>query len=539
MIRLFVLLMFLTSLSRTTLAQQEPAYNARVLLIPLDDRPPCLQFTEHMGLIGNAQVLTPPKEMLGRFTTPGQSDQIIAWLEKQDIQSFDAAVVSLDMLAYGGLVGSRVHQVRVDQALRRIAILTTLRKRAPALKIYGQSVVMRLAPTADGKNEAYRAKLADWAEISVATDAVSKARTAALEREIPAEGLADYKQARQRNLRVNQQAIDLVRTGVMDYLLLSQDDAKPQGIHIADREALLAEVNRLKLTDKIAVQPGADEVSMLLLARALTKHAGFSPKVKAVYSSETLSQTVMPFEDRSLRQTVSYHIRATGAQEVTDERAADVLFYVFASRFEAGRATSFADEIAKKLSQNKRVIVADIDPKGNVQGGDSLFTETLQRRHLLAGLSGYASWNTAGNTIGTALPQGVVFTLAETKLLKNSPATDRMGTAQNWFLLHRVLDDYYFHNLIRARANQFARQVGRSSTLMSAETTGQVEAFCLQQLEPAFNQLVEDYFQNQPNNVQKGVRCTKPTNLRFALPWNRTFEAAINFDLTCASALSH
>jgi hypothetical protein len=534
MTRFLTLLALFAGLSLSAFASKEPAYNARILLIPLDDRPPCLQFTERMGLIGDAQVVTPPFNLLGRFTTAGQSDKIIDWLLQQDLKSFDAAILSLDMLAYGGLVGSRVHDVAYDVALKRLAVVDALRKKAPGLKLYAQSVVMRLAPTADRKNGAYREKLAEWAEISVGTDAESKTKTAKLEQEIPAEGLADYKMARSRNLRINQLAIDLVNRGVIDYLLLTQDDAKPKGVHIADRETLIAETKRLKLTEKIAVQPGADEVSMLLLARALNKHANYSPKVKAVYSSEKQANAVMPFEDRPLRQTVSYHIKATGSQEVTDERDADVFYYVFASRFEAGRADSFADEVAQKISQKKRVIVADIDPKGDVQGGDTPFTLALEKRHLLPELSGYASWNTAGNTIGTALPQGVVFTLAEAKLLKQPDRASRIWTAQNWFLLHRVLDDYYFHNIIRAKANQFAKQVGRSSTLMSNETTKQVEDYCLKLLQQSFDELTANYEEKRPGSLQQVVQCTKPSALQFKLPWNRTFEAMIDFDIRCS-----
>jgi len=527
----FCLIVALLSLYAPARAQTGPHYSTRILFIPLDDRPPCLQFTERMGLIGDAQVITPPKELLGRFTTPGQSDKIIAWLHQQDVQSFDAAIVALDMLAYGGLVGSRTHRVSSADALKHLEILREVREKAPKLPIYAQGVIMRLAPTADGKNEAHRQKLADWAEITVATDAPSKARTAQLEREIPADVLADYKQARERNLKTNQKAIDFVREGIITYLILGQDDAKPQGIHVADRESLIAQVNQLGLTEKIAIQPGADEVSMLLMARALTTHYRYAPKIKAVYSSEKGSQTVMPFEDRPLRQTVSFHIRATGSREVDNERDADVLFYVYTSRFEGSRAGPFAGEIESKLRQGARVIVADIDPRGDVQGGDAAFTKALESRQLLARLNGYASWNTAGNTIGTALPQGVIFAVAQTKLLTNKSLTNRIRTAQHWFTLHRVVDDFYYHNLIRKQANEFARQVRRSSNVMTDEMTQQVEAYCLNRLQPAFRQLVNHYFADSSQTV----RCKEPANLRFDLPWNRTFEAEIDFDLTCTT----
>ena len=366
------------------LAQSQPKMSSRILLIPLDDRPPCLQFPVKMGLIGDAEIVTPPKELLGRFTEPGNSDQIIKWLKTQNLKTFDAAIVSVDMLAYGGLVAMRVHQTDNVTAMRRLEFLREMRSLAPKMKIYGSSVIMRLAPTGDVKNEAYREKLARWAEISVESDAKSKGETAKLEKEIPAFALADYKAARVRDLKINLQTIDFVREGTIDYLILSQDDAKPKGIHVADREKLIAETNRLKLSEKITVQPGADEVSMLLLARSLTDKYNFHPRIKAIYSSEELANKAMPFEDRALRETVSFHIKATGSREVQNEKDADLLFYVYPSRFEAGRAVSFAEEIAVNIKKGKRIIVADIDPKGDVQGGDKVFTNELGKRGVCA-----------------------------------------------------------------------------------------------------------------------------------------------------------
>ncbi len=507
----------------------------RVLFIPLDDRPACLQFTQQIGMIGNADVVTPPTELLGRFTTAGQSDKIIAWIKQQDLQSFNVAIISLDMLVYGGLVASRVHDVENEQVLKRVEVMREIRKKAPEVRLYVQNVIMRLAPTADGKNAAYRADLAKWAEVSVKKDNESKAETVVLETKIPAEALADYKRARQRNLSINLKAIDFVRSGIIDYLILSQDDAKPVGIHVADRVKLVDETRRLGLTDKIAVQPGADEVSMLLLARALNHYYKILPKIKAVYSSANVANTVMPFEDKPLKETVSYHIKATGSQEVQDENNADLFFYVFASRNDAGRAAGFAAEIEDKVRHGKRVMVADIDPVGNVQGGDSAFASELGRRSLFPELNSYASWNTAANTIGTTLPQGIIFNIAEHKLLKNKALADRIWTAQNWFTFHRVLDDYYFHGLQRRRINKYFLQEGLSSKTLDTKANEDVENYAKQLLSKSFNELSNIYSHKMANSRQQHVQCSKPSNMSFKLPWNRTFEAEINFDMTCNS----
>lgn len=485
-------------------------------------------------MIGNAEVVTPPKALLGRYTTAGQCDRIIQWLQQQNLTTFDAAIISLDMLAYGGLVASRVFTVETDLASRRVEVLRTIRSKAPNLAIYAQSVIMRLAPTADGKNDAYRADLSRWAEISVKPDDQSKTETAALEKKIPAEGLENYKRARQRNLSVNLKAIDYVRSGIINYLILSQDDAKPIGVHVADRIKLVDETNRLALTGNIAVQPGADEVSMLLLARALNHYFAASPKIKAIYSSDLAANTVMPFEDKPLKQTVSFHIRATGSTEVQNEEAADLLFYVFASRREAGSAAAFAAAIEEKVKQGRHIMVADIDPVGDVQGGDSVFTHALANRGLLPELNSYASWNTAANTIGTTLPQGIIFQVAEARLLHDKSIAGRIWSAQNWFTFHRVMDDYYFHGAARLAVNKHFSQEKLSSRILDEKTNAAVEQYTTQLLLQPFGELSEIYTHKIPGSRQQQVQCTRPANLTFKLPWNRTFEAEIDFTIACA-----
>jgi hypothetical protein len=516
------LLLFLLFLcASATVADAQAQGTNRILLIPLDDRPPCLQFPVQMGKIGDVDIVTPPRQLLGRFTDVGRSDEIIRWLREQPLAGFDAAIISVDMLAYGGLVGSRIHAVPVDEALKRLEIIRELRQKAPKLKIYGSSVIMRLAPTADGKNEAYREKLAKWAEVS--PDAAQRELTGRLEAEIPAAALADYKAARARNLRVNQYAVELAKTNVFNYLIVSQDDAKPKGVHIRDRENLTTAVAQAKLTERVAIQPGADEVSMLLLARSVSDKYNYHPRIKAIYSSETAANTVMPFEDRPLRQTVSFHLKAVGAREVTDEKQADILYYVFTTRVEPGSAERFANQI--KNSPAKGIIIADVDPKGDVQGGDIPFTESLKKASVFARTYGYACWNTAGNTIGTALPHGILAGVSHVVAKKNPAAVVRMNQAQTWFMLNRLLDDYTYHSIIRPNANKLSREKQWNPYRLTDEQTQQIEAYCQKELAPIAAETAAGFFPKD-----SGKSCSI-SNLTFDLPWNRTFEAEIDFDV--------
>jgi Protein of unknown function (DUF4127) len=495
---------------------------SHILLIPLDDRPPCLQFPTKMGLIGDVEMVTPPRELLGRFTDFGKSDEIISWIRSQNLQKFDAVIVSLDMLAYGGLVASRVHETPLKVALERVEIIKEIRQKYPKLKIYGSSVIMRLAPTGDGKNEAYREKLSKWAEVSPYAE--NKQLTQQLASEIPAQALENYQLARERNLAINRLVVTLAQQQVFDYLILSQDDAKPKGVHIKERESLVESVASNQLESKVAIQPGADEVSMLLLARAVSDKYKYCPRIKAVYSSDQMANKIMPFEDRPLRKTVSFHIKAVGAKEVDNEQEADIFYYVFASRFEKGRASSFADEIVNftKKHPKKGLIIADVDPKGDVQGGDSTFTEMLQNQAIFSKIYGYACWNTAGNTVGTALPHGILY--GASKVMKtNKKQAERMAKAQQWFTLNRLIDDYAYHTLVRPMANQMSRSNQWNSFRLTQEQSQTIEAFCSKNLSPIINKIASRYFGK--------ASPIKITNLNFDLPWSRTFEAEINFDI--------
>ena len=124
-----LLISILCNASFSTFAQTKNT--TRVLLIPLDDRPPCLQFPVKMGLIGDVELVYPPQELLGRFTEPGNVAKLEEWLRAQDYRKVDALIVSLDMLAYGGLVASRTHAASEESALRQLEFFRWFKKKNP------------------------------------------------------------------------------------------------------------------------------------------------------------------------------------------------------------------------------------------------------------------------------------------------------------------------------------------------------------------------------------------------------------------------
>ena len=118
----------------------------RIGFIPLDDRPCTSIFPGRMARIVGAEVVQPPREALGTFLTPGDYSRLKEWLFLV-AGKVDCLIVSLDMLAYGGLIASRLPTVSQDEAVRRINLLREVKRLFPQLPILAWNVIMRTSIT--------------------------------------------------------------------------------------------------------------------------------------------------------------------------------------------------------------------------------------------------------------------------------------------------------------------------------------------------------------------------------------------------------
>ncbi len=87
-----------------------------------------------------------------------------------------------------------------------------------------------------------------------------------------------------------------------------------------------------------------------------------------------------------------------------------------------------------------------------------------------------------------------------------------MEQAQRWFIFNRLLDDYTYHSIVRPIAQKMIREKGWNSYRLTVEQNKTVMAYCWGELRPLAKKI-----------------SPKITDLTFDLPWNRTFEAEIDF----------
>jgi hypothetical protein len=458
--------------------------------------------------------------MLGRFTTPGTTTALGLWLA-ENARVADLCITSIDMLAYGGLVASRTPAVPLDLALKRVRALAALRRVAPRAALYAFGIILRLGITSVSEDDlALTADLIAYAQLA---DRVNRLRQfdrqaeyLATERRIPAEVRKAYRDVRDRNHEVNRALVRLVADDGVDFAVLAQEDAAPVGLHMSEQLALRRRMRELGVEDRVVIHPGADEVAMTLLARWAHQQAGASIRVFPLYTTPDGPEIVALYEDRPLRETVAGHAAAIGMTVVDCEEEADLVVVVHTpvgaqveiadadpSRPEAVAAAQRAATIvAEKLAAGIPVAVADV---AYCNGADPALIEALGSHGAYARLTAYAGWNTAGNTLGTALPHACLRML--------HPDHDE---AHRRFLFQRLLDDYAYQTVVRQEVNAIVRRDPEMTPLFLGAHHGAVEEEVRRHLAPLAEGLAATHFPGWPL-----------PQLDISLPWPRTFEVEI------------
>jgi len=514
-----------------------------VALLPLDDRPCNRQFPILLGPVAGARVLVPPKGLLGRFMRPGKPDDCAAWL-RDAARDTDAAIVGVDMLAYGGIVAGRSASAPLRDALKRVNALRRLGRTRPNLPILAVSLIRRLGTTvASPETAQVHADLVRFSELSVQPRLAAELQ--AVRRRLPGQALDEYLASRRRNHQVNRAAIALVAEGVIDYLVLAQEDALPVGPHIAEQQALRVQARALGVAHRVAIHPGADEAGMTLLSRAVCARHGWRPRVAPVYSRPGGAETVALFEDRPIWRTVRGHIAAIGGVACREHPHptlplagggagadnADIELLVHTPRGPQtypGTSPPQAPPVAfvrrvARAAQAGRAAVADV---AYCNGADPELAAALLEVGAFADLAAYAGWNTAGNTLGTALAHAALRRIG----IASATGPERAGRdlSHATFLLHRLADDCRYQSQVRREAQALAQRLGASPYRLGRHGAV-VEEFVRERLTALCREDFERAFRGRA--IGSGLRLDGVGRIEVRLPWGRLFEVELQMGL--------
>lgn len=497
------------------------AFAKTILYVPADDRPVSLEYCVDTVKAAGFDILTPPVENIaGRFRQ-GDPEKLWQWV-KDNAGKADALVLSGDTLIYGGLVDSRVHDFASVLLEWRLKHFRELRQAVPGVPLYVFNTVMRSPhASAGGVEPPYYEKYGP--DIFTVTSLQDKAETAGLSEEektrlrlakarVPQEDMQDWLDRRAKNYKINEAMLGLTREKVVDFFILGRDDTSPfSQSHKESRQ-----LNKLaeNLTNQQYVSfPGADQLGILLLARAYNHLAGQTPKVAICYAFGSEGKTVASYEDQAVGRGIIDHIIAAGGTVVRGGQP-DLILAVNtpldghtaeAEEFDnlpmvTASLRQFAGMVGKNIDGGRRVAVADI---AFANGADNSLMAELGNEKLLDRLSAYSGWNTASNTIGFAIGQGMM-------------ASTTSDQERKRLLLVRYLEDWGYQANLR-------KEIYRETFLDSPGDPQQLGA-----LEQKITLATEKKIRLFASQYLWG----EPERIHVSYPWSRMFEIGVSIDKT-------
>ncbi|MBD8935629.1 MAG: DUF4127 family protein [Anaeroglobus sp.] len=494
------------------------AYAKTILYVPQDDRPVDYAYTVKTAEDAGYTVLTPPRQYLSGSNFHGSPDELMNWVETHASEA-DAMVLSVDSLVYGGLVDSRKHNLDMNTIMNRLKNVESLHSKYGHTPIYVFSTVMR-SPWAGGKgvepdyylqtgNDIYQlAALQNKADTGTLTPEERSDWFAIMSR-VPLEYLQDWYNRRKKNMAVNYRLIDDAKNGVFTYFSLGHDDNSAH-----TQSALEAKYLEMRGKDvpKTAFGsfPGADQLGLLLITRANNDFNNYHPKVTIIYPLGGGEKTVPSYDGQAIGKTIAEHIEAIGGT-VTDSEKPDLLLAVntplTTSTTESNSFENFPimlDSTKEFLGHIESAVKADI-PVSIVDmafsnGADNTLVYGLYQDKMMYKVAAYNGWNTASNSVGYGLSQGIL-----SRYMSESAHKDMLTTnyLDNWAYQANVRN--YLYRM------QKSMEAGRLRRYYPTEM-GELQGLAKLELQ----RYAQTYLEVDPKTIE------------VTLPWNRLFEVYVD-----------
>ncbi len=490
---------------------------AALLFIPLDNRPVCFSYPVKVMEAAGYKIYTPPEKLLATRTAPADTEKLWKWLESR-AEKVDAAVISTDALIYGGLVASRTHSMSMPELEAKVRRLQNLRMDKNT-RLYGFSTLMRTPRESYGNVEpAYYSNVGPaifrYSQLSDKSDLHAETlledfEVGAFERNLAKAHLKDWLDRRNKNMEINHQLAMLTRVGRFEYFAIGKDDNAPLShTHMEARKIIL---NNGYLSDEsFQILPGVDQLGLLLLTRAANALSRKSPTVYPMYVEGVGPKTIPQYSDLPLGKSVPEQVIAAGGKIVYSPDAADVVLAIntpadgtmydstnLSNSYYASPANKrYIVNLGKMLERGVNISLADV---AFSNGGDNGFMNEMSLRGFTEKLSAYNGWNTADNTVGFAIAQG---------MLAPQIAKDK----QLMLMRERILDDWYYQSNAR-----------RIITDELEKNKKEAYKYTLNEMKPKIKKQAMDIISRLAVNYD----ITAGTKFDVVFPWNRLFEVDI------------
>ena len=441
----------------------------KICVIPIDNRPVCYNLIKDIADIDKSiELYLPERCLLGDLTKNADTEKILEWLN--NLPQMDKMVISLDTIAYGGLIPSRRSPVTFEQIKEKTEKLKEILISKNA-EIHAFSSIMRISN--NNINQEEKEYWKDYGK-KIFEYSFNLHKNGKAETDVPEEILKDYLNTRKRNFEINKLYLEWQKEGIFKTLIFSKDDCAEFGLNVKESQEL----------EKLGgfTKTGADEIPLSLFSRAIDKKVKIAP----LFIEDDQKHLISNYEDISIEKSVLSQIEL-GGMEITNEENADVVLIVNNFKNNQGEIVMKkpTEPFNKELNlPQKAYAIADVR---FANGGDNEFVKKLLKKDLTDNkFYGYSAWNTSANTLGSLLCALKVKFNAENY---NEKAFKKLQ-------LIRFLDDWAYQANVRQRIK---------TPVITDEMTE---------------------FENKLKSIFNTEFKTK-----YTFPWNRLFETEVNIEL--------
>ncbi len=492
----------------------------KIVYLPLDERPCNYDFPGDLFAGDDVCIVTPDKAMMPHKRDVADSDRLKRWLLKETADA-DGTIIAVDTLIYGGLVPSRIHELREETIESRMEFLRELKEKRSDIPMYAFQIIMR-CPNDNGADEEPLYYKKEGRAIHLNGLYKHKAKKDMLSKEeekhwknltITKANLKDFESRRKKNLAFDLKAIDYAKQGTFDFLILCQDDSGEYGYPAMDQEVINEKIKEENVRMKVHAYAGADELGLIMLSRMLNTLEGKTPKIYVKYPSATTPTVIPCLEDRYLDTTIRHQIISSGGILATSVSEADFILVALMGAKNMYRVVkkdardidvlanlTETFEFIRHHNDDVPVSIADLL---YLNAGSIDVLEYIKECRLTNKLAGYAGWNTSSNALGTSIAMGIAY------------LHHGMTHVHKTFLFKRYVEDIGYCNIVR---DDVTDNLPDDMNYFDVKTqTGQAAGMVKEGLQTFIGTYLDD----------QGVGIELD---HVRLPWARMFE--VGFDLT-------
>ena len=478
----------------------------RLLFIPLDERPCNYSFPEKLiNSINDYELLEPSRSILGYKKSPTDYKELEKYI-LDNVKNANVAIISIDQLLYGGIVPSRIHNLDIIELSNRLSLLKKIKEINPDITLYCFLLIMRCPnySSSDEEPDYYEQYGEIINKIGVKIHK-NEDYSSYLNDDIKS-CLDDYVDRRKKNLEMIKKTLNLSKD-LIDYLIIPQDDSQPYGFTMMDRIEVLDMISELKLKN-IELYPGADEIGLTLLSRAINHLESNKKSIYLDFMYESSKDIIPAYENKPLLDTIKHHINASGNEIVSDYEKADIVLFLNYDKDKENESVNPIDLIDKDayIKQIERMSIAKennktigLVDKFYVNGGNIEYMKLLNETFGINNLDSYSGWNTSSNSLGTVIAFSTIISYSG------------KSEASSIFNIERIYDDLIYQSKIRRYVVDNKLPSLGLNYFDSGDINGTVSNIVKEELA---NYMKEHFY-----NIYKEYKLVK-----VRMPWKRMFE---------------